>query len=610
MKLRTRSFKFLSKTLAVACFTGVFAASSHAQPRKATTGSIKIVTALVASDLTVKPIPLHQLEIISLADTTSRQLARTGLDGSTSSDLPIGRYQVRSLAPITAGDSSYRWDVQIELSKAGTTLELTNANAGISFVPRVASRLVAPEREVFESVKRGVFRVEAGLGHGTGFLIGSTVPLVVTNDHVVGDATTASVYIDSVTRVPAEVLIRDREADLALLRIPAARCATCPRLRLAVAQSGEPVAVAGERVLAIGFPLNQEQTLTTGIVSGVREGAIISDVNMNPGNSGGPMLNLAGEVIGVNAFGERTQVGSGIAGAIAIHKLKSLLEKATVPLIGVADVPDRPLQAMPQVTYPLPLLKAFADTATTQAYARVLRQTAGMFHVTLTTPTLYMVQVKASEREVGGDRRKREAKAGVAADEQYSELKQTRDWEQYVGSPLAPVIGVQIEPQIGETFWSAFGRTMQAASYGVALSAANMKFKGDLRGARFYRNGEEIEPLRGGHAPQAVRIDNQWIQLKDVADMGYYVLAPEAFRPDSSGAPPVVTIVVQDLKNPKWLSRVDFNGQTSARIWNDFGPYFQHIGQPWIAANPKLKSPKVNLQCDPEKAVCSMKPGR
>ena len=86
-------------------------------------------------------------------------------------------------------------------------------------------------------------------------------------------------------------------------------------------KAGEGLVVTGERVLAIGFPLNQEMTLTTGIVSGVRDGAIISDVNINHGNSGGPMMNLAGEVV---AFVEEAciVVSSGSSASICSRVLK------------------------------------------------------------------------------------------------------------------------------------------------------------------------------------------------------------------------------------------------------------------------------------------------
>lgn len=596
--------------------SGPLQGARTAQAAQAKPVAVGVRAAIVLPDMTVRPVPLHAVEVIPLDSATGAAVTlRTGLDGSVQSSMLPGRYRVRSVQPLALNDSLYRWDVVHEVPAGGASLELTNANATVAAAAPAAkpttARQVAPEREAFEKVKRGVFRVEAGLGHGTGFLIsvpGAAEPLVVTNDHVVYGQTRASVYLDSITRVPAEVVSRNHEADLALLRIPAGRCATCPRLPLAAPVNGEPLVVAGERVLAIGFPLSQEMTLTTGVASSIRDGAIISDVNINPGNSGGPMLTADGTVVAVNTFGESSgRVGPGVSGAVAITRLTSMLVEAAGKLQALGPLADRALPVVPRTVYPLTALKAHADTVQPKTYRKLLERSAGNFTLNTSTPVLYRVAQRIAEQEVTGDRRKRERRGNVAAAEQYSEVNEARDWEQYVGDAQTPVVTIAITPKVGETFWSAMGRGMQAASGSYVISPAQMKFKGDVRGARFYRNGVEVEPIRGGHGPQAVRIDNAWVRLKDVADMGYYVLPVEAFAPDTAtGAPARVTIVVQDLKNPNSLSTTDIEDAASARVWNDFGPYFQAIApnEKWRPADSRLKSPKVPLRCDAATAAC------
>lgn len=568
---------------------------------------IKVDVGVVLSDMSVRALPLYSLELLDATDTTKRLALRTDLSGSATESACPGHYIVRSLQAATLNDSTYRWQVPVDVAAPGTKLELTNANATVAAAPtikKIASRQIAPEREVFEQVKRGVFRVEAGLGHGSGFLAqipGAAEGLVITNDHVVANATNVSIYLDSVTRVPAVVIARDREADLAILRIPVNRCGECPHLQLAVAKPNEPLVVAGERVFAIGFPLNQEMTLTTGIASSVRAGAIISDVNINHGNSGGPMLNLAGEVIGVNAFGDFTdQGGPGISGAIAISRIDGLIAQIPGALAQTAAPEDRLLVGVPRTSYPLSLLKSLADSVDPKAYRKLLQRNANKFTINITTPVLYRVAQRLAENEVAGERRDREKKAGVSKDETYSQDNQSRDWEQYVGDATVPVVTISISPKIGETFWSAFGRGLSAAQ-GYGPGQASMVFQGDVRGARFYRNGIEVQPIRGGHGSQVFRIEDRWVKFKDVADMGYYVLLPEAFAPDSTGAPSRLTIIVQDLKNPETLSVTEIDGELSARVWNDFRPYYATLvsDKPWIAADPKRRSPKIPMQCSP-----------
>lgn len=573
-------------------------------------GNIRVTVAVVLSDMTVRPVPLHAIELISAVDSTQRIMLRTGLDGTSSQAVKVGTYILRSVQPVPLNDSSYRWEVPVRIAEAGASVELTNANALVVATRRVAARQVAPEREVFEKFKRGVFRIEAGLGHGSGFLAqmpGDIEPLVVTNDHVVVNDTLASVYLDSVTRVPAVVVARDRDADIAILRLPSGRCADCPALKLASTKENSELVVAGERVLAIGYPLNQEMTLTTGIASSIREGAIISDVNINHGNSGGPMLNLAGEVIGINAFGDFTsQGGPGISGAITITRIASLLQRLPTSLAAMPAPANRQLASMPRTSYPNALLKLVADSADREFYKRILFQDADKFTLNITTPVLSRVLDRLAENEVASDRREREKEGKVSKDEVYSESKQRKDWEQYVGNANTPVVTITISPKVGETGGSTLLRVMAAA--GGSYAQASLVFQGDVRGARFYRNGVEVEPIRGGHGPITVREENRWVKLKDVADYGYYVLPPEAFAPDSDGTPARLKVVIRDLKNPNDISERDIEGEASAWIWNDFHAYFTAVApqRTWIEANPKLRSREVHMACDAQTGGCKV----
>ena len=561
--------------------------------------ALAITAAIVMTDMTVRHLPEFALELLDEADSTKRIPLRTALDGTITTILPIGHYVLRSVAPVVLNDSSYQWSVPIDLSTSGNKIELTNANATSSSARRVAARQVAPEREVFERVRRGVFRVEAGLGRGSGFFAqipGIETGLVVTDDHVIANDTIASVYLDSVTRVPAVVVARDREADLALLRVPTSFARDRPLLQLAAPKGNEPLVISGERILAIGFPLHQQMTLTTGIVSSVRDGAIISDVNINHGNSGGPMLNLAGEVVGVNAFGDFTnQGGPGISGAIAITRLERVITKAQTAIKTTPAPEERALPALPLATYPIAALKEAADTVDPKKYRKLLQRGADHFTLNVTTPVLYRVEQRLFENEVGAERKQREAQSGISKDQTYSETRQSRDWEQFVGESNTPVVTIAISPNVGETSGSAFRRGLLGP-----LAQASLVFDGDVRGAHFYRNGVEVEAIAGGHGPIVQNFENMLVKLKDVADYGYYVLPPELFRPDSNGAPARVRVAIEDLKRPTETSGTEIDGELSARVWNDFRAYFQAVQptKPFIAADPALPSPNVNMICD------------
>ncbi len=159
---------------------------------------------------------------------------------------------------------------------------------------------------------------------GSGFVIHPS-GYIVTNAHVVERSSSVQVRLASGRRLTGTVIGRDRRVDLALLKVDVAE--PLPVLPLG---DSERLAV-GELVLALGHPFGLEQTVSLGIVS--RKGAplqaaapgfdfIQTDAAVNPGNSGGPLVDMSGQVVGVNTMAARN--GS-IGFAIPINLIKSLL---------------------------------------------------------------------------------------------------------------------------------------------------------------------------------------------------------------------------------------------------------------------------------------------
>ena len=152
---------------------------------------------------------------------------------------------------------------------------------------------------------------------GSGFIVDPD-GYVVTNNHVIEDAVEIIVQLADGTEYEAEVVGTDPETDLAVIEIEADGL---PTARL----GNSDAANIGDWVLALGSPFGFEQTLTAGIISakGREMGSaqfqrfIQTDAAINPGNSGGPLVNMAGEVIGVNtAIVSETRVFAGIGFAM------------------------------------------------------------------------------------------------------------------------------------------------------------------------------------------------------------------------------------------------------------------------------------------------------
>ena len=182
---------------------------------------------------------------------------------------------------------------------------------------------------------------EADRGVGSGFIIESN-GLILTNAHVVEGATTIYVTLTDKREFKAKLLGMDKRTDVAVVKIDAR---DLPRLPL-----GDSSKVrVGEWVVAIGSPFGLENTVTAGIVSAKSRDTgdylpfIQTDVAVNPGNSGGPLLNTAGQVIGINSqIFSRSGGYMGISFAIPIDEAMRVADqlrtngKMTRGRIGVA----------------------------------------------------------------------------------------------------------------------------------------------------------------------------------------------------------------------------------------------------------------------------------
>lgn len=555
-------------------------------------GTVSVHVAVVDAEANVKPIPLHELRMQGATGDPDTTL-RTGLDGRVQALMPAGGYVLSSIRPITLAGTSYRWQVAVQVSTASTVVvELTNANAdsAVADAPPSTSRGIAPEMQVFGRVREGVFRVQAGIGSGTAFLVDSA-GLLLTNAHVVSGVSDAdlSVQLDSVTRVPAQLVEKAQEADVAVIRINPLLVQGRPLARLDTTVAPVP----GERVFALGYPLGQSLTLTAGIVSSVREGAIVHDANINPGNSGGPLYALDGTVVGINTFLIADKRGPGVYGSIPLRVALPVLHAARASATSLPELATTHLPVRPFIGIPVQEVKASVEERPLDVWKTYRAIGIGRFTLSVNTPYQVIGQSMLTELEVAKDRRKREDKAGLSSEEKYSETADFHDWELYSGSTrnsLVPLVGIHIEPKLGETTGSWFRRFAIAAASGQN-SKATVRYKSDLRRAYFFRNSDTLVAYMGGTHPARQYVNDEWVDLRDVANIGYYLLPVEAFAPEEDGTVPVITIVLYDLKNPDEPSCGVLKPELVAAIWNQFIGHRQAQGETAVEAIASKRRP-------------------
>src|SRR5690606_23029278 len=190
---------------------------------------------------------------------------------------------------------------------------------------------------------------------GSGVIVDATQGYVLTNHHVIEGADAVSVTLADGRTVEAEFLGSDRETDVALMRIPAEGLA-------AIRFADSSTLRVGDFVVAVGNPFGIGQTVTSGIVSAVgRTGLrglgfqdfIQTDASINPGNSGGALVNLDGELVGINtaSFNPRGSMAGNIGLGFAIptnlarNIMQQLLANDGVVRRGTLGLEAQPVDA-------------------------------------------------------------------------------------------------------------------------------------------------------------------------------------------------------------------------------------------------------------------------
>ena len=188
---------------------------------------------------------------------------------------------------------------------------------------------------VYAQVSPGVVTITSNVGNGQA--IGSGIVLdsqgdILTNAHVIAGARQMQVTLSTGQTVAATLVGSNSAADLAVIRISVPASSLHP---VTLGNSGG--VQVGDTVYAIGSPFGLSGTLTEGIVSNLNQGGAVStganlsgliqtDAAINPGNSGGPLVNAAGQVIGINNSIESPVNGNvGVGFAIPINQVKQLL---------------------------------------------------------------------------------------------------------------------------------------------------------------------------------------------------------------------------------------------------------------------------------------------
>jgi serine protease Do len=225
----------------------------------------------------------------------------------------------------------------------------TAAAEPVQAEPIAAGPVLVEEQQVvdiYEETSPAVVQIGVGLSTGSGFLIDDDGH-ILTNSHVVENVSSVTVTLSDGTEADGRVLGVDAADDLALVKVDASEVSHITPLTLGDSDDLQP----GQIAIALGSPYGLEGTITVGVISGLDRTltgddgrpitrVIQTDAALNPGNSGGPLLNSEGEVIGINTAVE-SQSADGVGFAVPIDTAKEVLlrlqegETVARPWLGI-----------------------------------------------------------------------------------------------------------------------------------------------------------------------------------------------------------------------------------------------------------------------------------
>jgi S1-C subfamily serine protease len=529
--------------------------------------NVTLKVAVVDKDLNLKNVPKFVLSIRKQNDAGfAARIVATDFDGSAKVSLPAGNYTVTSASPLVFENKSFNWEVAFSVAGGSPlALELSNDNAkiGESSVAAASAprRRVSEAAELFKTLRNGVVTVEGVLGAGTGFIFDRS-GLILTNQHVISETTEIRVRFDRSTAVKARVLAVDAERDLAILQINLAAFPASTVLKIAEPSAGEPPLFEGENVFTIGSPAQQEKILTTGIVSKLEDRAVISDITFSSGNSGGPLFNSLGEVVGVATFSVKDKSGPGLAGIVRIEEGRELIAKAR-DIAATKGMPSAELMPnMPDGTFPVETIKTAlsAKVFPSKQYLSDVKD----YQIKFMTPIYKFYAIERDRIDSLKIRDKRNKQKGATADM----FRDLRYWNEYAGE-LAPVVDILALPETTPTAKSMLLSAATNITTGYS-TPFDLKYKADFAEMKLMCDGSEVVPLRRNKTEIDRELQNYYKTRRRYTYAGVYSYPYDIFAPGRCRELKLQVFSEENIEQP--ITSV-VSEAVKARVWSDFSDF-------------------------------------
>jgi len=533
-------------------------------------GTLRLRVALVQPDLTVRPVPRWNFSITAADGRANAVTVTTNFSGEAEVALAPGRYVVRSQQPVSFGGREFIWAAECVITAGqSVALELSNDNAvSADGKERESVGEGLSAAQLHERYGAGVVKIYSASATGSGFLVDRR-GLVLTNYHVVAAREYLAVKVNSREKYPAVLVASDNAADLAVLRINPDACAHLPVVPLAVDSADAAPVAAGDPVVAIGNPLEFEDVLSAGHIGKIEADRYLTDVNINHGNSGGPLLDARGRAVGVATFVEGGREGGpGVSGVVRVHLAAVLLSSAVGGLQASAPPSATRLPVEPEDPFPGRALKEQAAGWARVDWSRYEFK-IGKYTVAARTP----VSLYASALKDEADAAATQTTRSKVRTTPVTPRPQLYNWKH---KPAA--VTLEATPDIGFTSDAVIGRLLLGAR--ADLEA---RFKGDFLRMELLRDGRRVEPVWPARVPSTLsfRQGNKYINDRTV--IGEYQYPIEAFAPGAT-----LRLKLWDVNRTEPWER-EFPADLAASVWAQFRPYLEML-EDKAAGYPKARA--------------------
>ncbi|HET6863448.1 MAG TPA: serine protease, partial [Pyrinomonadaceae bacterium] len=496
---------------------------------------------------------------------------KTSADGSVSVSLVPGDYVVESEKPLIVKGKSYEWSVKLKVESSTALLELNNENATITAADEALRRgRIVDETDLLKVLSDGVVNVQGELAQGTGSIVDST-GLILTSQHVIERSKELRVQFGDNKKVAAKLVAEDPDLDLAILWVDLSACPSCKALA-----SGSNTVVDGSGVFTISSLLAQDKTLTKGTLRTTGDG-INTDFKIASVDSGAPVFNRLGEVIGVLRFVDQNGARQGTSGVIRIQDSQGLLAKARQIVKEALAFPSPELlPTEPADSYPAEDLK---NLDLKKFKPRAYEADFGEYQLTMITPVLKHYLIEQNRIAFERQRKKIEKDSVITSPVMANSFYQLRNWSDYINQ-MRPVVHLLIVPEVSatgkSTFFSLLTLGVGLMSGGAMVLPPDFKFKADFEEMSLTCDGKPITPIQRGKI-EFIKSLTSYLKMKQrTAYAGIYTYSADAFAPDKCKQ---MSLKVVSQQNPTAPQIRVVDPRMVQQVWSDFEPYRQQAGK-------------------------------